>query len=445
MACCQRTVFGVRLPPREEQSAWVSVAWPTAASFVLRCVCDLTDLIFLGHLRHDSAHPAATSTSFLAAAALSLTWITASRSILDGGFDAALQTLAAQAHGARNHALMRTWLLISLACTTVMCVPIALSWAYTGAIVQGALGKAACDDTCRALVDVYSTYSIVWLWPSAVYSQLNSYLQVRLVVLPQLAIAALGAGVNVVLNWYFIYHAGMGFRGSPLATTSTRLLLLLALGGWWWCADGGSIGDPGRKAHDVKSGNDEPVCTDAHEQGTCIAPRALSSRVREFAKLCGPLALGNSLEEWQVQLIGFFAGALGQTAVATHNGMLQVFFVLTSIQWGILKATQVRVGHCLGRGQPLMAKRVTAFAFIVSFAVGVAIALLLVLLRNDVGHLFSSSPAVWHSASEISWMVGVGYVGLSIFFVAMAALSAQGRGGAHPMVQEPYRRPTQRT
>eukprot|EP00936_MAST-01D_sp_MAST-1D-sp1_P000001 g1.t1 len=267
----------------------------------------------------------------------------------------------------------------------------------------------------------------MWLWPSAVYSQLNSYLQVRLIVLPQLIIAALGAGLNIMLNWFFIYHADMGFRGSPLATTSTRVLLLLALGGWWWYTGGGVDGDSGRKAH-VNSGNDVPA--DGHDQGSYEARQALVSRIREFAKLCGPLALGNSLEEWQIQLIGFFAGALGETAVATHNGMLQVFFVLTSIQWGILKATQVRVGHCLGCGHPLMAKRVTAFAFIVSFAVGVAIALLLVLLRSYVGHLFSSSPAVWHSASELSWMVGVGYVGLSIFFVAMAALSAQGRGGA---------------
>merc|ERR1712185_148619 len=62
--------------------------------------------------------------------------------------------------------------------------------------------------------------------------------------------------------------------------------------------------------------------------------------------------------------------------------------------------------------------------------VGAAIALCFVLLRGVIGRLFSSSRAVWHSAAEISWITGAGYVGLSVFFVAMAALSAQARGGA---------------
>eukprot|EP00937_MAST-01D_sp_MAST-1D-sp2_P002287 g2287.t1 len=407
----------------------------------------------------DALHfPAADSTSFLAAAALSITWITASRTILDGGFDATLQTLAAQAHGARNATLMQTWLKISLALTTLACVPIALSWAYAGSIVRGALGVGGCDDVCVKLVRTYSRISIAWLWPSAVYSQLNTFLQTRAVVIPQLVISAAGVGVNVLLNWLFIYRAGMGFAGSPLATTATRVLLLLSLVCWWAISGGrgwgwGVGGDNDTKDAVASVSGERDQCErvdgdrGGDRDGGCAtggcasgsgavgaaagqAAQTIRARTWEFLRLCGPLGVGNALEEWQVQLVGFFAGALGETAVATHNGMLQVFFVLTALQWGMLKATQVRVGHNLGRGCGRMARRVGAFALFVAVGVGIGIAVVLVVSRQVVGRLFSDSAAVVHKTAEICAIVGAGYAFLSVFFVSVATLSAQGRGTA---------------
>ena len=68
-----------------------------------------------------------------------------------------------------------------------------------------------------------------------------------------------------------------------------------------------------------------------------------SALVKEYVlEQALPLAVGGAFEEWQVQVITFFAGSLGAAAVATHNGLLNVFLTISSINYGIMNATTVR-------------------------------------------------------------------------------------------------------
>ena len=60
-----------------------------------------------------------------------------------------------------------------------------------------------------------------------------------------------------------------------------------------------------------------------------------------------------------MQVIAFFCGALGPVAVAANNGLMQVFLTLSSINYGIMTATTVRVGFFLGEGSPRQAKAVS--------------------------------------------------------------------------------------
>ena len=50
-----------------------------------------------------------------------------------------------------------------------------------------------------------------------------------------------------------------------------------------------------------------------------------------------------------------------------------------------------------------------------------------ILGRNELGHIYSNDPEVWHLTKDISVLVGCGYLALAIFYVSLATLSAQGR------------------
>jgi MATE family multidrug resistance protein len=92
-----------------------------------------------------------------------------------------------------------------------------------------------------------------------------------------------------------------------------------------------------------------------------------------------------------------------------------------------MPATIVRVGSCLGDGQPQAARAVTIVALCASLAVGGFIGLGFVLLRSQLGRMFSSDPEVIALTEQLCWIVGPTYILLSLFFVSVATLEGQGR------------------
>lgn len=92
-----------------------------------------------------------------------------------------------------------------------------------------------------------------------------------------------------------------------------------------------------------------------------------------------------------------------------------------------MQATTVRVGSCLGDGKPQAARAVTVVALCASLGIGGFIGLGFVLLRSELGRLYSSDPAVIALTKELCWIVGPTYILLSIFFVSVATLEGQGR------------------
>ena len=130
-----------------------------------------------------------------------------------------------------------------------------------------------------------------------------------------------------------------------------------------------------------------------------------------------------------LQVVGFFAGALGPISTASNNGMQQIFVTLSSLNYGIMTATTVRVGYYLGEGSPQKSKSVTIIAFLASLLCGTVIGLCFIVFRSFMGTLFSIDPHVIQLSSTLCWIVGPTYVLLSMFFVSVATLQGQNRSG----------------
>jgi len=143
--------------------------------------------------------------------------------------------------------------------------------------------------------------------------------------------------------------------------------------------------------------------------------------------LAMPLMLSALLEECMFVCISGFAAKLGSTQIATHNAMLNIFMVITSAMYGLSNAVTIRIGHHLGHGDAGAARLCAILMLMVAVSLGFVLGAVFVLARNEVGHIFSNDPAVWHWTSQLSILVGVCYVLLTLFFTGVATLQGQGR------------------
>lgn len=101
--------------------------WTTGVGQMLRTSPAFIDIAFLGHLGTDA----------LGASSLAQVWTQASSMWLMAGQEEVVATLVSQAHGHKNMQLTGIWLLMAWVVGAVACVPIALTWAFTGKILPG--------------------------------------------------------------------------------------------------------------------------------------------------------------------------------------------------------------------------------------------------------------------------------------------------------------------
>merc|ERR1712224_950947 len=111
------------------------------------------------------------------------------------------------------------------------------------------------------------------------------------------------------------------------------------------------------------------------------------------------------IEEYQLQLVSIFAGQIGPQQVATHNTTMIFFLVLSSAMWAIMQATQTRLGHHLGNRDLPGVFRVRRIAFTVAGLWGGCVQIIFIVLRKDLGRLYSANPEIWQLAEEISMVV----------------------------------------
>jgi MATE family multidrug resistance protein len=379
-----------------EAWVWWQLSWPVGIAIFARNVHQFVDLVFLGHL----------GTDYLAAAGIANMFLVVTSAWLWKSFGNALNALCAQADGAGNRHLIGSYLNIAVILTIILCLPIGISWIFTGEVMHlFGFDAAQCN-----LASEFARYFTLGLYPSMIYTLLSNYLQSLHSVMPVLLINCCMVGVNALLNWVLVFGissgTALGFRGSPIATALTQWTALICVLSYI-------------RISGIYKGTWSGMDRDTWDW----------RRWRIFLSQALPIGIGNLFEDLQLQVLGFLAAQLGDAAIATHNGFLYLFFVVTSLMYGSVKASTIRIGYYLGARNVVMAVRVALINFMFTGGMGLVIGSLLVLLRQYIGHIFSDDPTVWANAETIAVPVGLGYFGLALFFACMAVLQGQGRSG----------------
>lgn len=271
--------------------------------YLPHCCSTLTDTSILGHLSHGNS----TSTEYLGSAGLAGVWCALSGVIIWQGFCAALTTLASQAWGAKNYKLVGVWLQIGLLIVTLACIPIGITWVFSGTIMKKLVGL---EDNVADLVTTYCRVALIGFLPQQWYNCLNNYLIAQKIVKPQLYAALAVVGLNVAFNYLFIFTLDLGFMGSPLATATSRTLTFIFT-----------------VIFVFYFGIHKKTLPDGIFQWKEVSNKV---RLQRYFKQALPLALTGLLEDGQLQLVSLFAARLGVASVATHQAMFQCFWFLSS-------------------------------------------------------------------------------------------------------------------
>jgi MATE family multidrug resistance protein len=255
--------------------------------------------------------------------------------------------------------------------------------------------------------------------PLNIYALLQRWMQIQQNVIPAMCINRVFVGVNYGLNVALIHgwgsasdkysFAGLGFKGSPIATSITQSLVCVTF-----------------LVYIIVSGSHKRTWR-GWQLRRALRPARLK---RLFVQQVVPLGLGGCFEEWQLEIVSLFAARMGKTLVATHNATLSLFVLLSSFMYGLIAAVSVRISQHLGAGAARRARAVSFYGLRASSVFGVIVALVFYFGRHHIARLFSSDPDVLHEAGRIMTLTGACYLGMAIFYATMATLSGQGR----PMV-----------
>mmetsp|Transcript_28048 Transcript_28048/g.85693 ORF Transcript_28048/g.85693 Transcript_28048/m.85693 type:complete len:595 (-) Transcript_28048:65-1849(-) len=411
----------------------------------------LTDQAILGHLRGPSGAPTAV---YLDASSLALLWMNLTNGVVVRGVCSAAGVLVAQALGARAPDVAGIWVTLALLFTLASSVMVAGLWFLTPVL----LGAFISDKHAVSLAAQYARLSVGWLLPTQWLEVLNATLSAQEIVLPQLLVYPCFLGLNGLLNWLFVLRLGLGFKGSPLGTTSTRIGMLLSMMLLSMvlprCCDGccrdthhnhrtiptapsANLTLPQSAAQPLCPTEDGEVLDVAAKPKEklrlrLISPASLrksvrSQRIRTFLKQTLPTLLSTLLEEIQLEAVGLLAGRLGVIAMSTHSSMLMTFFWLTAPMYGLVRATSIRTSHHLGAGSPHVARQVAMLGYACCCGLAMLVSLTLLLTRNLIGAIFSSDAAVITMTAEITPIVAGAYILVGIFYGSVATLNGQGR------------------
>jgi multidrug resistance protein, MATE family len=95
---------------------------------------------------------------------------------------------------------------------------------------------------------------------------------------------------------------------------------------------------------------------------------------------------------------------MGPVDIATHNCLLTLFELMSTVLYGMGEALSVRVGYHLGYKNVKGAKLACAVAFSLATAWSLLLSLVLIGAHSDVGRIFSDDPAVIALASKVCGM-----------------------------------------
>ncbi len=228
------------------------------------------------------------------------------------------------------------------------------------------------------LAEIAERYCSVQWWsitPLFAFIALRQFLQGRGMMRPALWTMLLANLFNVAANEALIFgrfgFPELGIEGAGIATALTRVFLLAVLIAW--------------------------IVEFRLHRGAWTPWRWANLHFRGFRELlsCGiPIAFQFGAEIWAFQTASLFAGHLGPASLAAHTITLKIASFSFMVPLGIGTAAATRVGNLIGQGRADQARQAAWTAIAMGAGVMAVSGLSFVVLRHQLGRVFTSEPEV---------------------------------------------------
>jgi Na+-driven multidrug efflux pump len=142
-----------------------------------------------------------------------------------------LQTLLAQAYGARLYSLMGLHIQRAIVILTLFSIPVSLIWIRTDTILRVLL---FIDEETAYLAGIWARYIVYGLWPTLMFQILRRVLQSCGIIWPTI-IANIISTVSVIVGTYImIYRWHWGFAGAAIGVVVSQWIGFLVLASITW-------------------------------------------------------------------------------------------------------------------------------------------------------------------------------------------------------------------
>jgi len=395
----------------EECKEIIIFAIPVTLATIARITIYSTDTAFLGHLGTDELAGSALASTL---AQFLYTFIFAPAY--------GLNSLCSQAIGAGNPRLSGNWLQLSCVISIIAIIPTVVIFFN----VKPILGIIDSNDDVLYYASLFGKYASLFLLPTVLYMAIRQYFQAMQIVLPATVVSWISVGINILLNSILIHGLhintnsininwnGLGFIGSPLATTCSitfQLLLFVSFTILY-------------KRYPCKK----------HMWGGFTMKSFKKDRIIEFFKVIGPMTIGDASESWGIQVVVLSTATLPSKDVASINVVYQVWGMLWSVFWGIGLATIVRSGKTIGAGDIIGLKRVIKLSVILSTGVCGVIGLLCYFLRMNIAKVFTTDEEVLNLLDKALPILSLLFFTAGIGWPAIAVMEGMSRNTAKAIV-----------
>eukprot|EP00906_Rhabdomonas_costata_P001365 RCo002267 len=345
------------------------IAWPTSlfylASYAGQTIAFMT-VAQLGSL-------------YMAGFALGLMTVNLTGVAIVIGLLNGMDTLCAQAFGARNFNRIGVLLQRGLLTVGIWYIAAVALWLNS----EKLLLLCGQEPEVARLASIFAKGYLFALPARMGMEGLSRFLRCQNVVLPVLWVAVATLPFHVFWCWMLTFHMGLGILGASLALgLNLWLQLSLLVGYCWW-----------RRPHVAESWTGW--------SRSCLNPAGL----REYLSFAVPGVLMTTMSWISMEVMSLVVGTMGTAMLAAHSVLALLDVTVYTFFWGFSIATNVLVGQQLGEGQPEQAKRTGLFAFGVGTLMAMVVMGVIVLLREYVVLAFNREPAVVSLFCNTVWVL----------------------------------------
>lgn len=280
------------------------------------------------------------------------------------GLATCLDTLCAQAYGSGHKTLVGLQLQRMCCFLVVLIIPLEYLWLHA----DGVLAALIPDQETAVLAGRYLRVLAFSMPASAVFECAKRYMMAQGLFMANTYVLLIAAPLNVLLNWYLVWHLEMGFIGAPISSAITQWLMPTLLLLYVVLIDGSQ-------------------CWGGFS-------RRVFSNWGPMVRLALPGMIMIEAEYFAFEVLTLASGQFGTTELAAQSILVTITSTTYQIPFPMSIAASTRIANLVGARLPEAAKSCARVAVVAGVLLGLFNLTLVAGLRHQIPGLFTSDPDV---------------------------------------------------